>query len=169
MIESGDCAFSPCRTWRYTLWRRWGGLFAKGSYAMFIGMNPSTADESKNDPTIRRCIRFAESWGYAGLCMTNIFAFRATDPADMKVANDPVGPENDTALIECARNVGIVVAAWGVHGVHQGRDAAIAALGLDLHVLRLTKHGYPAHPLYLPKDISPKIWVDSCGKLIAKA
>ena len=75
MIER-TATFSPCRTWRYSLLRRW----APCDYAMFIGLNPSTADETQDDPTVRRCIRYAQSWGYGALYMTNIFAFRATDP-----------------------------------------------------------------------------------------
>ena len=88
-----ETVFSPCRRWRYTLWRDWmddvleleeraGNNSAK--YAMFIGLNPSTADETRDDPTVRRCVGFAKSWGYGALCMTNIFAWRDTDPAGMK-------------------------------------------------------------------------------------
>ena len=80
---------------------------------MFVGLNPSTADETNDDPTIRRCISFAQAWGYEGLCMTNLFAFRATEPSDMMKSPDPVGPENDQALINLAESAGVVVAAWG--------------------------------------------------------
>ena len=93
--------FSPCRRYRYTLWRAWD-MFNPG-YVMFIGLNPSTADEVQDDPTIRRCIGYAKEWGYGAFCMTNIFAFRATDPRVMKAQADPVGPENDKWLTECAK------------------------------------------------------------------
>lgn len=83
---------------------------------MFIGLNPSTADDKIDDPTIRRCINFAQSWGYGGLCVTNLFAFRATLPSNMKSAKDPIGPENDKSPIAHAKDARIVVAAWGCMG-----------------------------------------------------
>lgn len=145
--------FSPCRTWRYTLTRIWH----PGRPVMnVIGLNPSTADETRDDPTIRRCTHFAMRDGYGGLVMTNIFAFRATDPSDMKVATDPVGPDNDRHLREQAARAGRVIAAWGAHGRHLGRGDAVAELlaGFDLHCWRLTKEGHPAHPLYLPARLT---------------
>ena len=125
---------------------------------MFIGLNPSTADEANDDPTVRRCIRFAQSWGYGALCMTNIFAYRATDPADMLVQDDPVGPENDAYLRRLAAGAGVVVAAWGTHGTHMGRHKAVRAMLPRLHYLRLTKDGHPGHPLYLPAILKPVAW-----------
>ncbi|MBK8133391.1 MAG: DUF1643 domain-containing protein [Gammaproteobacteria bacterium] len=144
--------FSPCRTYRYALWREWIG--GEG-YAMFVGLNPSTADETQDDPTIRRCIAFAKGWGYAGLCMTNLFAFRATDPKDMKAAADPVGPENDAHLLALANEAGVIVAAWGVHGTYGGRHNAVREMLPALHCLALTKDGHPRHPLYLRKTLTP--------------
>lgn len=146
--------FSPCRTYRYALWRDFGDLAGEG-YAMFIGLNPSTADEVSDDPTIRRCIAFAKSWGYGALCMTNLFAFRATDPVDMKAVADPVGPENDYHLQRLASGAGVVVAAWGVHGTHRQRDTAVRSMMPKLHCLRKTGDGHPGHPLYLPKILTP--------------
>lgn len=90
-------------------------------YAMFIGLNPSTAGDVEDDPTIRRCIQFAKDWGYGALCMTNLFAFRATDPAVMKSYSEPIGSDTDAVLAELAKNAGVVVAAWGNHGKHLGR------------------------------------------------
>lgn len=148
--------FSPNRTYRYTLWRHWGGLWATG-YAMFIGLNPSTATETEDDPTVRRCIGYARDWGFAGLCMTNIFAFRATDPAVMKAHPEPIGPENDRYLAEMAREADIVVAAWGTEGSHLDRGEAVKRMIPDLHYLGLTKDGHPKHPLYLRKDLKPII------------
>lgn len=153
--------FSPCRRWRYDLWRTWIG---GNGYAMFVGLNPSTADETKDDPTVRRCIGFAKSWGYAGLCMTNIFAWRDTDPAGMKTAADPIGPENDRVLCERAAQAGVVVAAWGTHGAHLQRGTAVRRMLPQLAYLRLTKGGYPAHPLYLPKTLKPQAWDDAAMK-----
>jgi hypothetical protein len=127
---------------------------------MFIGLNPSTADETKDDPTIRRCVAFAKAWGYGGLFMTNLFAFRATDPADMKRAADPYGWDNDHTLTSLARRAGIVVAAWGAHGAYQGRDRSVRLLVPNLHYLRLTKAGHPGHPLYLPANLTPTPWTE---------
>lgn len=147
------CRFSPCRKYRYTLWRNWIG---GAGYAMFIGLNPSTADETNDDPTVRRCINFSKEWGFSALCMTNIFGFRATDPNVMKAEADPVGEENDKFLLDIARNASVIVAAWGVHGAHHGRaDRVKQLLGDRLMCLKLTKDGHPAHPLYLPKTLKP--------------
>lgn len=146
---------SACRTYRYALWRRWG----PGDYAMFIGLNPSTADETNDDPTIRRCIAFARAWGYGALCMANLFAYRATDPAVMKKAAEPVGWENDHTLTTLAAGAGVVVAAWGAHGTYKGRDKSVRLLVPKLHFLRLTKDGHPGHPLYLPASLKPQPWV----------
>lgn len=147
--------FSSCRQYRYSLWRQWGSSL---DYVMFIGLNPSTADETRDDPTVRRCIAFAKAWGFSNMCMTNLSAIRATDPRVMLAHLDPVGPENDQLLIAMARVAGIVVAAWGVHGTHRGRGAQVRAMIPGLHVLRLTKEGHPAHPLYLPKTLKPVQW-----------
>lgn len=156
--------FSEDRVYRYQLWRIWD----KGkSYLNVIGLNPSTADETKDDPTIRRCLGFAKSWGHGGLYMTNLFAFRATKPADMKKQSDPIGPDNDKWLVETASNAGLVVAAWGANGdgnwgkpdgKWRQRDAQVERMIEKLHVFRLTpKGGMPEHPLYLPGDLKPKL------------
>lgn len=163
-----DATFSPCRTYRYALWRRWGTAVGgnaaspqRGSYAMFVCLNPSTADELNNDPTIVRCINFAKAWGFDGLCMANLFAFRATQPADMKAAADPIGPDNDAYLRSLSLDAGIVVAGWGVHGTHRGRAQAVRAMLPRPHHLRLTKDGHPGHPLYLPATLKPVAWMDA--------
>ncbi len=148
----GSAVISPCGRYRYVLWRHWGG---PGGEAMIVGLNPSTADADRDDPTIRRCIAFARGWGYAGLCMTNLFAYRATRPADLMAADDPVGPDNDAWLVDAANNAAIVVAAWGVHGILLGRNDAVRAMLPRLHGLRATKGGHPGHPLYLPRGLLP--------------
>lgn len=160
-----SAVFSPCRRYRYALWRRWGDLLvpAHDGYAMFIGLNPSTADETRDDPTIRRCIAFAKSWGYNGLCMTNLFAFRTTEPVRMMAQADPVGPENDAHLLRLAKGAFVVVAAWGTHGSHLGRDVEVRKMLPGLNYLSLTKDGYPGHPLYLPKTLTPIPWDGPVG------
>lgn len=128
------------------------------TYAMFIGLNPSTADEVNNDPTVTRCINFSKAWGYGAFCMTNIFAYRATDPKVMKAQPEPVGPDNDKWLVEIAREAGIVIAAWGVHGEHLNRGKEVVDLLDEIHCLGRTKKGYPKHPLYLAKTSIPEIY-----------
>ena len=131
---------------------------------MFVGLNPSTAAESVDDPTIRRCVSFARDWGYTGLCMTNLFAFRATKPTDLFRASEPFGPDNDHHLLDAAQSAGVIVAAWGVAGVYRGRDEAVRELLPKMHYLKFTKDGHPAHPLYLPKTANPKPWKSRTDK-----
>lgn len=151
--EESGAIFSECRTWRYQLWRIWDTDLPMLNVT---ALNPSTADETKNDPTVRRCINFAKSLGYGGLYVTNIFAFRATLPADMKKAEDPVGPENDYWLAKTAEMSGMTVAAWGVHGNFLNRAAHVEKIIKDLYVFRLTrKTRVPEHPLYLPGNLEP--------------
>lgn len=145
--------FSVCRRYRYSLWRHWGE--SSEGYAMFIGLNPSTADETVNDPTVRRCIGFAQDWGYGGLVMTNLFSFRATKPGDMKASAEPIGPENDDYLTRLARDAAVVVAAWGNHGSHLGRADTVVSLLPGLQHLALTQRGQPGHPLYLASSLRP--------------
>lgn len=155
-MERG-ATISPCGLYRYSLWRKW----APGPMCVFIGLNPSTADATLDDPTIRRCVGFAKAWGFSGLMMLNLFAYRATEPADMKDAQDPIGPENDDALHFAHSNTTTVIAAWGAHGTFKGRDKQVRAMLPRLHYLRLTKDGHPGHPLYLPASLRPVAWESS--------
>lgn len=136
--------------YRYVLWREVNQQ-AKGMVA-FIGLNPSTATAEIDDPTIRRCIRFTKDWGYRHLVMLNVFAFRATDPSDMKRAFDPFGAENMAWIVETSRDADIVVAAWGTHGSFKGGDQYILSDLRGLKCLGKTKHGHPKHPLYIRAD-----------------
>lgn len=162
-MQPKGALFSDDRRHRYLLWRRWALGVEFSDLAVFIGLNPSTADEQKDDPTIRRCIGFAKAWGFPGLMMLNAFAYRATLPVDMFAQSDPVGLQNDFWINWAAGQSRIVVAAWGVHGAHRGRQdelrAMLAANGVKLHHLGLTKHGFPKHPLYLPKTSVLTEWV----------
>lgn len=110
--------FSPCRRYRYLLWRGWD---ATKPSATFVMLNPSTADEVDNDPTVERCQQRAIQMGYGGLRVANIFAFRSPDPRALYREAEPVGDENDAAIIQAAQGAGIVVCAWGTHGMHLGR------------------------------------------------
>ncbi|NJM40825.1 MAG: DUF1643 domain-containing protein [Anaerolineae bacterium] len=149
--------FSPCHQYRYLLWREWD--VASPSYALFIGLNPSTADETHDDPTVRRCIGFAKRWGYGAVCVTNLFALCATNPNVLTAHPTPVGEETNRWIIEAARHADVVIAAWGNHGSHLGRDQAVLALlPTRPHILQMNQGGQPAHPLYLPKTLRPGIW-----------
>jgi hypothetical protein len=125
-------------------------------------LNPSTADETVLDPTCARARDYAERWGYGTLLVTNVFAWRATDPGEMRAAANPVGKGNDTAILRAARKAQLVVCAWGNHGAHLERSGAVLRLlrgaGVALHVLRLNAGGEPAHPLYLPGRLRPRPW-----------
>lgn len=149
--------FSDCRKYRYTLWREWlmeGGLHDQ-RYVQFIGLNPSTADETQDDPTIRRCKAFAASWGFGHMCMTNLFAWRDTDPEKMKLTTEPIGIENDKWLIEISKDASLVIAAWGKHGKHLYRASKVKQIIPNLNCLRTNKDGSPEHPLYLPANLKP--------------
>lgn len=146
------------RVYRYTLWRIWD---SNKPFVLFIGLNPSTADEYKDDQTIRRCLGFAKKWGYGGLYMANLFAFRATDPVEMKAHKAPVGPGNDEVLIRLSEQAGLVVCAWGAHGSHLSRNNDVYNLlnKYNLMCLDVTKHGHPRHPLYIKSDTELKRYV----------
>lgn len=158
--------FSPDRLYRYTLWRSWnnhplGELFAhptprRTRYVQFIGLNPSTADETRDDPTVRRCIDFAKRWGYEAMCMTNAFAWRATNPRVMMGQPRPIGDDNDRWLAAIARDADLIVAAWGKHGRHMGRDEEIWKLINGIHCLAVNGDGTPQHPLYIPAITKPQ-------------
>ena len=143
-----DANFSRCRRYRYALWRQWG---EGEDFALIIGLNPSTADHRRDDPTIRRCIGFARDWGYERLCV-------ATYPDDLKAAADPVGPANDRWLRRLFGEAACVVAAWGNDGQFLGRAGDVRAMWDDWQVLRVNQSGEPAHPLYLPASLTPASW-----------
>jgi len=121
--------------------------------------NPSTADADLDDPTIRRCIGYAKAWGYDALLVTNLMAWRATDPGDLPGGAEAVGPGNMDALLTGVQSAGLVVCAWGAHPKAVARGVPFADLmrgrGYKLHALKLTKEGHPAHPLYLRSDLKP--------------
>lgn len=143
--------------YRYQLTRSWGA----GEHLGFLMLNPSTADDTQDDPTIRRCIGFAKDHGYDGIHVVNLFALRSTNPAALAVDTDPVGPENDKYILEAVRS-GKLIAAWGSHRFAEERarhvSAMIEAEGRTLYSLGVTKSGQPRHPLYLPKDSPLDHW-----------
>jgi hypothetical protein len=148
-----SAVFSPCRKYRYQLWRRW----RPGPYANFICLNPSDASELIDDNTSVRIVDYADSWGYAAACITNINSFCTKRPRVMKSAPDPVGPDNDRHLLEVAAGAAIHIAAWGTHGPFNGRDLQVIRLlaNFKLHCLAVTKGGHPHHPLRLRRGLRP--------------
>lgn len=148
--------YSPCETYRYGLRRVWN---ADAGEVLFVMLNPSTASELQNDPTIERCQRRTRALGYGAMRIANLFAYRATRPEDLRRANDPEGPENAALLADWSGVADLTLAAWGVHGALQGAGAKAAALlSGDVRHLGLTKAGHPRHPLYVSYAVLPEPW-----------
>lgn len=145
--------------YRYALTRTWDPA---GQRVLFVMLNPSTATEIENDPTVARCEKRARILGFGAFRVTNIFAWRETDPLAMRKARDPVGPDNDQAITEGAHWADLIIAAWGTHGAHMGRGPHAATLlrriGKPLYTLGLSKDGHPKHPLYISYSQQPQIW-----------
>ncbi len=151
--------YSDCERYRYSLTRIWDEA---GKRVHFVMLNPSTATEVQNDPTVERCERRARALGFGSFTVTNIFAWRDTDPRNMKAANDPVGPENDAAILKASDAADQIIAAWGTHGAHLARGATVEqvlrGLGKPLYHLGLSKAGHPKHPLYIAYTEQPQLW-----------
>jgi hypothetical protein len=150
--------FSADRAYRYCLWRVWTDD-PTPSYLQGIGVNPSDADEEDNDNTLVRMIRFAKSWGFGALCMTNLNCYVNKDQAVMRAQRDPIGDDADYWLATIAAGAGMSLACWGNGGSHLNRDKAVVALfkamGKDLYCLKLNKDGSPFHPLFAPANLQP--------------
>ena len=148
-----DAILSPCGRYRYSLTRSWG----EGSRVLFVMLNPSTADAAVDDPTIRRCIGFARSWGHGSLEVVNLWAFRATEPSELRAAlkrgEDAIGPFNDHFIARAAERAQLIVAAWGAHiaGAKMQTRATVvrAALGASVSCLGWSSGNQPRHPLML--------------------
>ena len=146
--------YSPCDGYRYRLDRRW----YDAPPLVWIMLNPSTA----NDPTIARCETRARAGGFGGVRIVNLFAWRATVPADLRRHPAPVGPDNDAHLLDACTGAALIVAGWGIHGAHLGRAQAVLRLlrdnGVAIHTLGVTRHGHPRHPLYVAYATQPEPW-----------
>jgi hypothetical protein len=153
---SSGAAFSACRTYRYRLWRSWA---ARESRCVFVGLNPSTADESRDDATIRKCVGFAKRWGFGAVEVVNLFAYagaQSTNPRSLLGLSDPVGPDNDAALRTALRRADRIVWAWGRHDSRVRRlvEARVASLPwltkrmpCEAGCLGRLPDGSPRHPL----------------------
>ncbi len=160
--EAHTCGAGIDGPYRYDLWRTWNPS-PRPSICAWVMLNPSTADASEDDPTIRRCVAYAKTWGYDGLVVRNLFALRATDPRDLLNADDPVGRDNDTWLSTRLHGVDRVVVAWGTGRYPRlagERWRHVAALLAPLRpvCLRVAKDGQPVHPLYQRADLIPTPW-----------
>ena len=155
-IIKKSAIFSPCKAYRYSLTRAWN-LSQKS--ILFIGLNPSTADENHNDPTLRRCMYYAFKWGFGGLVMVNLFAYRATLPTELKKSKFPLGKENNQFIINAQKEAGMVLAAWGNDGGLLNRDKEVLKIITNPMCLKINKTGQPAHPLYQKKSATPKPYI----------
>lgn len=158
--QSG-AVFSDCERYRYRLWREWDASLPT---ICFLMLNPSTADEQANDPTIERCQRRAIAWGYGRLEIANLFPWRSTDPDQLIIATDPVGPAQnaDFAILDAVKDAQMVVCGWGNHrhattrAEHVIELLTTAGLSSRLHALKINQDGSPGHPLYLSYDLQPR-------------
>lgn len=157
LFEDNGATFSPCRQYRYKLWRGNAGRTIN-----FISLNPSKASEDTDDPTSRRLAARTRKLGFDRAVLTNVFAYCATDPKHMMTAGDPVGPENDRFILDAARHAEMVVCGWGIGGAHMGRGEAVKAMlteaDIPLRILGLNQDGSPKHPLYIGYGVVPVPW-----------
>ena len=145
--------FSPCKTYRYCLTRQWDQNLP---FVNFIGLNPSIANASVDDPTIKKCIGYAKAWGYGGLIMTNLFAFVSSDPECLfQYQGDKIGPDNDKYLKKGYGAAEKTIAAWGNRGTYNCRAQKVRSFLGDLYCLKMNTTGQPCHPLYQPKNMLP--------------
>lgn len=160
-MSGASAVISECGTYRYELCRSWA---SDGSTLVAVMLNPSTADASQDDPTIRRLIAFAKGWGHVRLRVVNLFAYRSVDPHDLAASSDPVGPDNDRHIAAAAVDPEAqVLCAWGALGGIRSRNRAVMRLLVNagrqhVHRFGLTKGGHPRHPLYMRKDAVPVVW-----------
>ena len=146
-----EAVYSNCENYRYTLTREWD---AEKQKVLFIMLNPSTADETKNDATVERCERRARNLNFGSVRICNIFAWRETNPFKLKQKTKPIGKDNNKIIQDSTIWANDIICAWGTHGSHLERDEEIKKLlssnGCKLYHLGLTKNGHPKHPLYVP-------------------
>jgi hypothetical protein len=161
-----SAVISDCGQYRYSLTRIWDDSKPK---VLFVMLNPSTADGTKDDRTIRRCKAFAESWGYGGLYVCNLFAYRATNPEELLKVNNPFGDQNIWVTRKLIDEVEMVVCAWGNRKIINKIITPYTEVSLlnfckeKLHYIEMSIDGTPKHPLYLNKDLLPKKWTSVRG------
>lgn len=152
--QQSGATFDRTGQYRYTLWRVWDSTLPAVAFVM---LNPSTADETVEDPTIRRCTGFARAWGYGSVEVVNLFSYRATQPQQLKLAEDPVGAETDSYILQASDRASLLVFAWGNWGKLFDRDRAVLKLlsQKQCYCLGRNRSGQPRHPLYVPSRWQP--------------
>jgi hypothetical protein len=151
MIKSA--ILSDCRKYRYSLSRIWDN---SKPYVLVIGLNPSTADENVDDRTVKKCENYAKNWGFGGLKVVNLFAFRATLPVDMMRADNPVGFDNDRYIKELSKDAALTIVAWGNDGSYLGRDNEVLKLIKNPMCININTTGQPSHPLFQKKELKSR-------------
>ena len=166
-----DAILDKDRKYRYTLKRQWGQR--SDNFANFVLLNPSTANESVDDPTVKACMKIAHNLGFDGIYITNLFAFRTKNPEILKRSKDPVGNQNNKYIEEYAHKAKLVIVAWGNYGNLLNRDGDVLKILSKTKIpqcLAYTKLGYPKHPLYINRKIEPfKFKISSTLSNIARA
>jgi hypothetical protein len=164
--DLSGAVFSMCDRYRYRLWRVWDNHKPR---IVWVMLNPSTADESVLDPTLRRVDDYSKRWGFGGFEVVNLFAWRATDPRDLRECPVPVGPVNNSQILDAANVAACVVAGWGATSwrfVAERRGKVSSLLlthGHDIYCLRKSKSGHPVHPLYQPANLTMQPLVTVAG------
>ena len=157
LTDDSGAIFSDDQQYRYRLWRQIGPVLS--ATCAYVLLNPSTADHEKNDPTVERCCRRAMKAGFGRVEILNIFAYRSTDPSVLYTLDDPVGTENDAAIIEVVRDAELVICGWGTHGKLLGRGQQVLALlkneGIRPFALAVNRDRSPCHPLYQKYSVIP--------------
>lgn len=167
----GTARFSDCGRYRYTLARDFYQTTRSTRRITFVMLNPSTADASENDPTVAKCCRYAVRWGYGHLTVVNLFAWRATDPRELRAVDAPIGNDNDAHILDAVADSEITICAWGAHGALRDRGRNLrrrlvaTGYGDRLHVLKLNRDGNPSHPLYLLDALDPSPWAQLAPEL----
>lgn len=157
IFSESTAELSEDKRYRYKLTRIWD---KSKKMVCFVGLNPSTADEAENDPTVWKLVRSADSWGYGGIVIVNLFAVRTPSPQQMLREEEPIGVKNDETLRAAADNAAYdkVIAVWGDDGGHKNRGSEVKKLFRQLWMLEVSQSGNPRHPRFLPRDVRPKIW-----------
>lgn len=157
--NSSGAIIDDSEEYRYSLWRVWNDKLPR---VTFIMLNPSTADSREDDPTLRRCIKFAMDWGYGSLEVVNLFAYRSTDPKMLLSAHDPIGKENNQYILNALARSEKIILAWGTKGILFDRDKDVLQLiqenRVPIYALELTKEGHPRHPLYVKANKIPELY-----------
>jgi hypothetical protein len=152
LFEDNDngATFSENGRYRYALWRIWD---SEKPLIMFIGLNPSTANQTADDPTIRRVKRFAKDWGYGGVYMMNLFSYVTAYPEELKKCDDPLG-DNDGWLEKIAEKCDKIIFAWGNFKEAKERSTEVMRK-FKGYALLINQNGSPRHPLYVRGDVEP--------------